>query len=1043
MESSSTFLLPLPSVGDLTDPTLLQRNRLPPRASFLPPESHRLKLNGCWDFSYFPTPQAAWKSLAEDVTQWDKILVPGHWQLQGYGAPQYANVRYPFPVDPPNIPAANPTGVYRRVIEVPQDWIDTSSIRVRFEGVDSSYHVYLDGQMLGYSQVSRNAAEFDITAQVVAAQGKPMHLLVIVYQWCDGSYLEDQDQWWMSGIFRDVHVLAFPARVHIEDFKVDVDLDAQYKDATIAVDVSYEASASQYMKLHLEISDPCSTRIITEDLVKFKTDPSSPGSCKQSMSVSDPKKWTAETPYLYELRLRLLNEDGGEVQCIRKQVGFRKVEILNGNLTVNGVPILLNGVNRHDHHPRYGRAVPVDFIRRDLLIMKQHNINAVRCSHYPNAPEFYDLCDELGIWVMDEADLECHGFIEAVLHDENNPEWTPFRDIKAKCMALSAEFTSNNPLWREAYLDRIERLVKQNKNHPSIIIWSLGNEAFYGSNHKAMYDWVKGYDSSRPVHYEGDKDAASADMYSYMYPSVYKLEHYADLEGDNFLKPIVLCEYAHCKGNGPGNLQEYQDLFRSKRRLQGGYIWEWQDHGLINKTDSGQEYFGYGGDFGETLHDGKYCMDGLVNSNHDPTPGLIEFKKIIEPIEVNHKDETLEIRNWYDFSDLSYCEATWKIVRCGGPQMRVEMVVASGIMTLPKIESGQRAAVLSPFSSFRHLPLQPGDRLYGNLSFSLKEETSWANVGHEIAWAQFEIAEGGNYPALLASPTRKIQVDQTGLGSLVVTGSNFEITFDKTFGHISRWVANGRPMLHVAGPKLGIWRPPTCNDLQGHFLQWKKHGLDALERSNVVCDCVEDNNTVKVTIQYRLAAPVVLSGFSVRTVYTIDGSGAITMAVDMLPIRCNPATLPRVGIDLILPEGFEKVTWHGKGPHQSYKDSCASTRKGVFNSSISDLDFLYEIPQENGNRSEVEWVAITDVYGSGLLARFKDTTFNFQASHYHPDNITTARHIYELERQATTYLRLDYDHHGLGNASIKPFILPPYELRNQAVSFTVELWTIG
>ena len=478
-------------------------------------------------------------SLIAGTTRWDKIQVPGHWQLQGYGAPQYTNVRYPFSVDPPNVPADNPTGLYQRLLTVPLDWTQNDVIRVRFEGIDSCYHVYLDERLLGYSQGSRNAAEFNITKEAATAQGKPMRLLVCVYQWCDGSYVEDQDQRWLSGIFRDVHVLALPAAAYIEDFKVDTNLDARYEEATLAVDVRLDAFASPDFSLRVEVSDVRTGDIVAEDHSSFKTSAHTSSSCLRKLNVANPQKWTAEMPYLYMLRLRLLDADGQEIQNVSQRVGFRKVEIIDGNITVNGVPILLNGVNRHDHHPRYGRAVPVDFMRRDLLIMKQHNINAVRCSHYPNAPEFYDSCDELGIWVMDEADLECHGFLVAAMHDQGYPFETPYQEVKPTCFAPSSEYTSNNPVWRQTYIERGERMVRAHKNHPSIIIWSLGNEAFYGSNHKAMYNWIKAYDPSRLIHYEGDKNAASADMFSYMYPSIKKIAHFADLRATSL--PSLSC----------------------------------------------------------------------------------------------------------------------------------------------------------------------------------------------------------------------------------------------------------------------------------------------------------------------------------------------------------------------------------------------------------------------------------------------------------------------------------------------------------------------
>ena len=462
---------------------------------------------------------------------------------------------------------------------------------------------------------------------------------------------------------------------------------------------------------------------------------------------------------------------------------------------------------------------------------------------------------------------------------------------------------------------------------------------------------------------------------------------------------------------------------------------------MIN-THEGKEYFAYGGDFGETLHDSKYCMDGIVNSNHDPTPGLVEFKKVIEPVEVTKKDEnTLNVKNWYDFVDLSHCVANWKVVKCS-PSMQEEVILASGTIQIPQIGPHQQIVVRSPFKDLAQHPVNPGDHVYGHLNFTLQESTTWANLGYEIAWAQFQLLKS-EYVSRLIAPSGQLAVENSVPGRIVIAGPNFNIHFDTTFGHITQWVAGGRSLLHKdGGPKLGIWRPPTDNDLAGHALQWQKHGLDALEVANVACSSVEHDNSVEVTIKYRLAPPVVFSGFSVTAIYTVDGSGGLSIDVEMSPIRDNPASLPRIGIDLSLSQDFDHVVWHGKGPHQSYKDSSASARQGIFTSKISDLDFLYEVPQENGNRSDVEWVSILDANGSGLTARFKDTKFNFQASHYYPDNITKARHIYELVPQPTTYLRLDYDHHGLGNASINPYILPDYELKNKPTSFTVELrWT--
>lgn len=1080
-----------PPAGDFCDQTLLHRNRLPARASFLPVEQdRRLNLNGTWQFSYFPKPHDAWAALAASeeastsnasiasttvAADWAPIQVPGHWQLQGYGGPQYTNTKFPFPVMPPSVPVENPTGVYRRNVTVPPSWAESGfAVRLRFGGVDSSYHVYVDNTLVGYSQGSRYASEFDITALAVAAaaSGNSLSLTVVVYQWSDGSYLEDQDQWWLSGIFRDVHMLAVPAAVHIEDFEVQPALDSAYKDGSLKLTVKYEhgeskAAADSTDKkdeatLQFELRDPRVRGVVAEGRTSISLSGSGPGSGSGSseftLKVANPKKWTAETPYLYDLRIQLLNAQGEPLQTILQRVGFRQVEMIRGVITVNGQPLLFNGANRHDHHPTLGRAVPLSFIRRDLVLMKQYNMNAIRCSHYPNVPELYDMCDELGLWVMDEADLECHGFIDAVLYDaEEDRHAISNKVVRRDYFPKASVYTTGNPDWEAAYVERAERLVETQKNHPSVIIWSLGNESFYNDNIKAMTNWVRKRDPSRPIHYEQDIEAETSDMYSYMYPSIPDTEKYADAEGDDFTKPVVLCEYAHSKGNGPGNLQEYQDLFRSKRRLQGGYIWEWQEHGFVVERD-GKEFTAYGGDFGETCHDGRYNMDGIVTAKHDPTPGLLEFKKVAEPIEVKAKEgekDTLDIRNWYDFVDLrDVVTANWTVVKCS-PGARDEVLLAEGVFTVPSVPAGQTVSVPSPFplsTEATDYPLDPGDAVYGHISFVLATSTNWAKVGHEIAWAQFEMTPQVSQPDVAAlslqekpsvssSGGGRVVLDQSTLGRLVVSGPKFHVVFDTVLGRIASWVVNGRELLDKdGGPRLGVWRPPTDNDLVRHAIAWKAYGLDALLLMNVKSEVASQSETaIKIVVTYQLAPPVTFSGFNVKDTYTIDRDGAIGIDVQLEPLNEKPRSLPRIGLDLMLPASAHEVVWHGKGPHQSYKDSNASAKQGLYASTIDDLDFPYNIPQENGNRSDVSWVSVLDTYGSGFTARFSNTKFNFQASHYYPADITAAAHLAELAPRATTYLRLDYDHHGVGNASIDPYVLPAYELKNKPMSFSVEL----
>ena len=670
METAEELKIP----PDYCNQEIFERNRLPPRAYHIPKTS--LVLNGNWSFVYAPTPLHApnprlysqnrqiyagtpssddfFDETAEPL-HWDKITVPGHWQLQGHGRPQYTNVIYPFPVRPPQVPTENPTGTYRRLFHIPASWPRTSQVRLRFDGVDSAYHVWVNGREVGYSQGSRNPAEFDVTEMVRWHEENTV--LVRVYTWCDGSYIEDQDQWWLSGIFRDVHLLAFPGEARINDFFIRTELDENYEDADLVFDLEMEIQFDVDLKVVLTDSRT-DTVVASAALPVFQISTL----VHHTIPVKNPIKWTAETPYLYNLELRLSHRgsDSTPLQTIEQKVGFRCVEMKNGNICVNGQPILLRGVNRHDNHPHFGRAVPVDFVRRDLLLMKRHNINAVRCSHYPSHPRMYEMCNELGLWVLDEADLECHGFYDAVARPMHIPESMDYEERKKLTFPKAAAFTSDNESWSRAYLDRMIQLVHRDKNHPSVIIWSLGNEAFYGRNHVTMYKWAKSRDPGRLIHYEGDVKAVSADMFSYMYASVEKLNSLATEYGDRFEKPIILCEYAHAMGNGPGGLEDYQNAFREHRRLQGGFVWEWANHGLWKAHES-KPFYAYGGDFGDVPNDDSFVMDGLCFSDHTPTPGLIELKKVFAPIRSRVSGRYLLVRNENQFVSLNDMAADYKM----------------------------------------------------------------------------------------------------------------------------------------------------------------------------------------------------------------------------------------------------------------------------------------------------------------------------------------------------------------------------------------------
>lgn len=651
---------------DFNNLEVLHRNTLPPRSHFFlysSPEaaieaaqthdvskSKSQLLSGTWKFFHTKSPQAGPQGFFHkdfDTSNWDDIQVPGMWQLQNFGkGPQYTNVPYPFPFNPPDVPVdENECGRYVRSFVVGSEAVN-HQIRLRFEGVDAAFTVWVNGVDVGYSQGSRNPSEFDITDLLVESGGTNI-LAVQVYQRCDGSYIEDQDQWWLSGIFRDVYLLFFPPS-HFQDFGIRTEISKDDEPSLLHVDYKLSKPNVSIMYALYDVSRGSKAIACFEDVSHTST---------ASRTLRVPRSvrpWTAETPKLYYLVLHLVESDA--YICLR--IGFREVELINGVLSVNKAPIKILGVNRHEHHPKLGRAVPFEFLKRDLLLMKTNNINAIRTCHQINDPRLYDLADELGLYIMDEADLECHGCQMAV--EGTNP----------------ASPLSDNPSWEAAYLDRAMQMVQRDKNHPSIICWSLGNESFYGRNHKAMYHWIKNVDSSRPIHYEGDQGAETADVFSRMYFPVDLMIAFAKEE--NWTKPYIMCEYAHAMGNGPGAIKEYVEAFHKYPRLIGGFVWEWANHGLETENKDGVKYMGYGGDFGDEPNDGCFVMDGLIDSNHNPTPGLVEYKKAIEPVKtLKVEGKGVRIVNRYDFLTLDHLTCTYSISHDGGSP-------EEGVVKVPK-----------------------------------------------------------------------------------------------------------------------------------------------------------------------------------------------------------------------------------------------------------------------------------------------------------------------------------------------------------------------
>ncbi|KAL2431362.1 Beta-galactosidase [Exophiala dermatitidis] len=962
--------------SDWCDPTIFQKNRLPPRAYHIPETA--ICLNGQWAFNYSPTPEEApdgatcsTQPLEETIQKapkcWNFVTVPGHWQLQGYGRPQYTNIVYPFPTCPPHVPTENPTGTYSRSFKRPPDWDDELQIRLRFDGVDSAFYVWLNGTQVGYSQGSRNPAEFDVTD--IVFDDRPNYLIVQVLQWCSGSYIEDQDQWWLSGIFRDVHLIAFPYHRRINDVFIKTILDKEYKDAELIVDLDLDVRQDSFLLISLKDGRGISLHAECSSI-------ESPASnFTRVIPVSNPRKWTAETPYLYTLDITLLP---GRIRPtpnhrIVQRIGFRSVELKNGNICVNGKAITFQGTNRHDHHPKLGRAVDEEYIRRDLLMMKRHNINAVRCSHYPSHPSLVRLCDELGLWVIDEADLECHGF--AAAGAPRDP----------------AEFTSDNDAWQPAYLDRMQQLVERDKNHPSVIIWSMGNESFLGRNHVAMSRWAKQRDPTRLIHYEPDGQARYTDMISHMYTSPGDLVREAESEGDDFTKPIILCEYAHAMGNGPGLLEEYQEAFRSHRRLQGGFTWEWANHGLWKEDNNGKNYYAHGGDFGDVPNDGTFVMDGLCHSDHTPSRGLVELKKAIEPIKAWVDGHDLVVSNRYDFLGLEHVVADYRVEAFG----KENETLTCGFLQLPSIPAGTQARVPLPRDVL--CAESPHER-WLTVRFRERDRRAWAELGHITAWSQDQLRQTRESNITVAPNIRaplisysKLNVSCTKLEYKISTPT-VTITFDRIRGQLSTWSHLDSPLLckskGSSSPVLAMdfWRAPTDNDLAWQTAEWKRYGLHMmtsrlksfqLDRLSAIAGSDSANSDseswlvngeVRLKAHHALAPPSLAWYFDVETTYIISAVPPATpwskyatleIRTHLTPHGAHPANLPRVGHNLQLAPGYRNVTWFGRGPEESYNDKRASQRLGIWECTAEEMATRYDVPQEHGNRCDVRWCRVS------------------------------------------------------------------------------------
>jgi beta-galactosidase len=986
--------------------------RCRPRA-WLATDAPMLSLIGDWKFRWSPVAHGLDDAAADpdfDDSDWDTIPVPSHWVLPGtsakaaggaYGRPIYTNIHYPFPIDPPYVPDENSTGDHRRSFELP-DW-GSERILLRFDGVESIYRVWLNGAEIGVGKGSRLVQEFDITD--VVRPGRNV-ILVRAHQWSSMSYLEDQDQWWLPGIFRDVTVLGRPSG-SIDDLWLRTDYAP---DGTGSIDPKIIAG-EQAFPIEIEIPElGVQQRVASpSDLTAF--------------SVGQVEPWSAEVPRIHEARVRSAGE------TLQLRLGFRHIEIAGDILKVNGRQLIFRGVNRHEIHPVKGRMFDEAYARADLIMMKRAGVNAIRTSHYPPHPRVLDLADELGFWVIDECDYETHGF--EVCGWQGNP--------------------SDDPRWEEACLDRIVRTVERDKNHPSLIIWSLGNEAGTGRNLVSMADWVRRRDPGRPVHYEGDHTCAYTDIYSRMYPNYLETEAIGSDSGVIFYlgsaddaqrvrsKPFLMCEYAHAMGNGPGGLEIYDDLTERYPRLHGGFIWEWRDHGLLTRTPDGTEFYAYGGDFGEVLHDGNFVMDGMILPDSTPTPSLAEFTSVNQPILFDLDRSLLTVRNRYHTLTTDHLRFVAVKEVDGYPVTEVTIQV-------PQVPAGEQRTVPLPDDLVR-----PGAaESWLSVRAELAEGTVWAEPGHEVSFRQFQLAA-----AVEARPS-------TDSGHMLGSGrmlSPAEPTialgpaqFDSRTGRLLQLYG-----LQVDGPRLELWRAPTDNDrssFRGSFelarpeethgegapgpsseQRWRQRGLDRLVHR---VDRI-DYDVDQLQAQVRLGTAG--SNLYVDVTYHWRLTDGLVLVVDVVPSPGWDCTWPRVGVRFDLPAALRNASWFGTGPNESYPDTRRAARVGRFAAAIDHLNVAYSRPQETGHRSELRSLVISDEKGARLRISTRPNQDQqrpgFTLTRYTPQQLDRARHPHELAPSDLVYLFLDDAVHGIGSRACGVDVLPKHALWPSARRFAV------
>jgi beta-galactosidase len=1016
-------------VNDWENPEVVGINKYAPHCTIIPYPDERmalenkrvlspdfLSLNGYWKFNWAERPDDRPLDFylpGYDDSNWKQIAVPSNWEFQGYGVPIYVNIPYEWTrnPDPPHIPYDyNPVGSYRQRFNIPENW-SGKQVFIHFGGVKSAFYLWINGKKVGYSQDSKTPAEFNITDYIKTGTNL---LALEVYRWSDGSYLECQDFWRISGIERDVYLVARPD-VYIRDYFAHAGLTSDYTDGDFVLDVfltNKGENKARSFTLKAKLTDQPGNAVIASFSKKFDLKKDWTNKISFGQIIANPRKWTAETPDLYTLILSIYNDKGVCEESLSCKVGFRTSEIKNGLLLVNGVPITIKGVNRHEHDPVKIHVMTEEMMLEDIRLMKQFNINTVRTCHYPDDPRWYELCDQYGLYLIDEANIESHGM-----------GYDPDRTL------------GNDPRFMTAHLARVQSMLERDKNHPSVIIWSMGNEAGDGVNFDTCYNWIKQRDPLRPIHYERTELGRNTDIYCPMYPDIEYLAEYASKPQT---RPLIMCEYAHAMGNSTGNLQEYWDVIESHPQLQGGSIWDWVDQGIQQQDDTGRIYYAYGGDFGPpgTPSDSNFCINGLVLPDRTPHPALYEVKKVYQYIGIKPADGSygkITIKNKYDFISADKLDIHWQLVGD-------DKVIASGIIENPGIAPKEEKTFELGLPPVEPLP---GVEYFLNFSVSTREPSGLVPKGHEVASEQIPLpwtteVEPARDKASLEtvwSKDRKM---------LTVSGADFYILFDTLSGMMTSLEFNGTQFI-TRGPEPNFWRAPIDNDFGNRMPKrcavWKDASAVRVVRSFKVDKPAMGE--VHVSVEFLLGSAKI----PYHATYTIYGTGDIIISGKIDSGTVELPELPRFGMNLRMPAEFSQVKWYGRGPFENYWDRHTAAFVGVYESKIDDLGFPYLRPQENGTRTDIRWMTLTNENGIGLmiagLPLISASALPFTTSQLdYTDH--KFRHTVDLVPNDFIDLNIDYRQTGVGgNDSWGARPLPVYTLYSGKYNFSFRIRPIN